>query len=58
MYVARLRISELYEEDEGREMTVKVFNDVGYVNLTVTLDDLDDGRLNNRNYIESKFLCV
>ena len=47
MYVARLRISELYEEDEGREMTVKVFNDVGYVNLTITLDNLEEGMINH-----------
>ena len=43
MYVARLRISELLEEDEGREMTVKVENSIGSVNLTVTLEEFDDG---------------
>ena len=46
-YVARLRVSELLEEDEGREMTVKVFNDVGYVNLTITLDNLEEGTINH-----------
>ena len=43
MYVARLRIYELLEEDEGREMTVKVENSIGSVNLTVTLEEFDDG---------------
>ena len=48
-YAARLRVSELLEEDEGREMTVKVFNDVGYVNLTITLDDLEEGITNHNS---------
>ena len=43
MYAARLRISELLEEDEGKEFTVKVSNDIGSVNLTITLDDLEKG---------------
>ena len=43
MYAARLRISELLEEDEGKEFTIKVSNDVGSVNLTVILDDLEKG---------------
>ena len=48
MYVARLRISELLEEDEGREMTVKVENSIGSVNLTVTLEEFDDGMTQKR----------
>ena len=43
MYAARLRISELLEEDEGKEFTVKVSNDIGSVNLTITLEDLEKG---------------
>ena len=46
MYVARLRISELLEEDEGREMTLKVENSIGTVNLTVILDEFEDGMTN------------
>ena len=30
-------------EDEGREMTVKVENSIGTVNLTITLDEFEDG---------------
>lgn len=50
MYVARLRISELLEDDEGREMTVKVENSIGTVNLTITLDEFEDGMTHYQLY--------
>ena len=39
-YVARLRISKLEKSDEGKEMGLRVVNDVGATNFTIILDPI------------------
>merc|ERR1711894_440333 len=45
IYSARLRISELEESDEGKDFFLIVKNERGESNLTVTLQDFNNGGL-------------
>ena len=43
-YVARLRISKLEKSDEGKQLGLRVVNDVGATNFTITLEGFEKGK--------------